>query len=316
MSETSKATPGGAAALHWPTVLLGLIVAAIFLTAVFSYQVKQTEKAVVMTFGKITSVADPGLHFRWPLPVQSIVKYDVRLRCFGGSIGGIEETMTNDQKLLTVGIYAIYRIADLPKFHRSAANVAFAEERLGSIMRTAKVGVIGKYRFDEMINTDPKKMRIEAIEADMLKEIAPSAMSQYGLEVVAVGLKSVGVPEKSSKEIAQRMIKERNVAATNYRESGKAEASKIRTEADTRKRQTLTDADAEAKRIRAEGDAEAATHYAVFSQNPELAAFLRKLDSLKRILGPKTTLVLDTDSAPFDILKQDSTRLREPADKK
>ena len=46
-----------------------------------------------------------------------------------------------------------------------------------------------------------------------------------------------------------------------------------------------------------------AKHYAVFNQNPELAAFLRKLDSLKRILGTKTTLILDTEATPFDIFK-------------
>ena len=51
----------------------------------------------------------------------------------------------------------------------------------------------------------------------------------------------------------------------------------------------------------AEGDAEAAKHLAVFNQNPGLAAFLRKLESLKRIVKTKTTLVLGTDSAPFDI---------------
>ena len=55
--------------------------------------------------------------------------------------------------------------------------------------------------------------------------------------------------------------------------------------------------------LMAAGDALAAKHYAVFNQNPELAAFLRKLDSLKRILGTKTTLILDTEATPFDIFK-------------
>ncbi len=290
------------ARLHWPTVLLGVIVAAIFLVAIFSYQVMAAEKAVLMTFGKITDVTGPGLHFRWPMPCQTVVKYDVRLRCFDGNIGKLEETMTNDQKNLVVGIYVLYKIEDLAKFHRSAGNVAFAEERLGSLMRTAKNGIIGKYRFDELVNTDPKKIRLAEIEDSILKEVAPEAMSLYGIKVDSVGIKTVGVPEKISKEVANRMVKERNVAATRYRESGKAEAAKIRTEADNQKLQTLADAEAAAKKIRAEGDAEAAVHYAAFAENPELASFLRKIESLKRILSTKTTLVLDTDSAPFDIM--------------
>ena len=53
---------------HWPTMLLGLVVAAILLVAVFSYQLNQTESAVVPTFGRPTEVPEPGLHFRWPFP--------------------------------------------------------------------------------------------------------------------------------------------------------------------------------------------------------------------------------------------------------
>jgi len=301
MSEIEIEKTSGAK-LHWPTFLLGLIVAAIFLTAIFSYQVSATEKAVVMTFGKITGVTGPGIHFRLPKPAQTIVAYDVRLRCFDGNIGKLEETTTNDGKNLVVGIFVLYKIEDLDKFHRSAGNVAFAEERLGSLMRTAKLGVIGKYRFDELVNSDPKKIRLADLEEAILKEIAPEAMQLYGIKVESVGVKTVGVPEKISKEVANRMVKERNVAATRYRESGKAEAAKIRTEADNQKLQTLSDADAAAKKIRAEGDAEAAVHYAAFAENPELASFLRKIESLKRILSTKTTLVLDTDSAPFDIM--------------
>ena len=57
---------------HWPTMLLGLVVAAILLVAVFSYQLNQTESAVVTTFGRPTEVTEPGLHFRWPFPFRNL----------------------------------------------------------------------------------------------------------------------------------------------------------------------------------------------------------------------------------------------------
>ncbi len=293
--------------LHWPTALLGVVVAAIFLLAIFSYQVMETEKAVVMTFGNITGVTGPGLHFRLPLPVQTIAKYDVRNRCFDGNIGKYEETMTHDQKNIVVGIYVIYRIEDPALFHRSAGNVADAESKLGSVMRTAKNGVIGKFRFDQLVNTDPAKMRLADIESEILSDIAPQVLEHYGLKVISVGVRNVGVPEKITKDIASRMVKERNVAATQYRKSGEVEAAKIKSEANQARDLMISDADADAKRIRAEGDAEAAKHYAAFSENPELAVFLRKIESLKRILSTKTTLVLDTDSAPFDIMGKASS---------
>ena len=72
---------------HWPTMLLGVVVAVILLIAVFSYQLNQTESAVVTTFGSPAAVTDPGLHFRWPFPFQKIYKFDHRIRCFEGGSG-------------------------------------------------------------------------------------------------------------------------------------------------------------------------------------------------------------------------------------
>ena len=65
----------------------------------------------------------------------------------------------------------------------------------------------------------------------------------------------------------------------------------------------LAKAEAEARGIRAEGDAAAAKYYSVFKENPDLAEFLRKLDSLRQVMQGQTVLVLNTDVAPFDLLK-------------
>ena len=82
--------------INIPIMLLGLVVVAIFGIAIFSYQVNETERAVVLTFNKITGERGPGLHFRWPLPIQKIQKYDIRLRCFDGNIGKLEEILWDD----------------------------------------------------------------------------------------------------------------------------------------------------------------------------------------------------------------------------
>jgi membrane protease subunit HflC len=99
------------------------------------------------------------------------------------------------------------------------------------------------------------------------------------------------------------MIQERQRAAAERLAEGEREAKNIRIKADSQKAILLADAEAEAKEIRAKGDAEAAQYYAVFKQNPELAEFLRKLDSLRSVMKSRTTLVLDTDVAPFNLFK-------------
>ena len=171
--------------VYWSTILLGLIVAAVFLMAIFTYQVQENERALVITVGKISGERGPGLHLRWPLPIQEIVKYDIRQRCFDGTVGNLEETMTADEKNVIVGIYTIYSIKDLSKFKNAAKSLASAEEYLSNRMRTAKGAIVGKYRFDQMINTDPKKMKLSQMEEDMYKLIS-HLNKEHGVTVIMV----------------------------------------------------------------------------------------------------------------------------------
>ena len=297
---------------HWPTMLLGVAVAAILLTAVFTFQLNETESAVVTTFGRPAQVTEPGLHFRWPFPFQKISRFDHRVRCYEGSSGKLEETMTGDGHNLLVGIYVNFRIRDVVKFFVTFEDVSRAEDQLNSLMRGAKNSAFGLYRFNQIVNTNPKEMRLgeiqDKIKADLIRQTA-----DYGIEILSVGINTINVPKTVSEKVFSRMIAERKRVADKFIAEGESEASKIRISADSAKVVKLADAEAQAKEIRAKGDAEAAKYYAVFKQNPELAEFLRKLDSLREIMKGRTTLVVDTNTAPFDLLKPGAETLKPAA---
>ena len=290
---------------HWPTMLLGVVVAVILLIAVFSYQLNQTESAVVTTFGSPAAVTDPGLHFRWPFPFQKIYKFDHRIRCFEGGSGKIEETMTADGQNILVGIFINYRISAVEKFFRTLEDMTKAEERLNSLMRSAKNATFGQYKFSQVINTKPELMKLNEIQ-DRIKAALEKDTAEYGIEIVSVGINTINVPERITDKVFDRMIEDRKLVADRYLAEGTVRASEIRNDADQKTAGMLAKAEAEAREIRAQGDAEAATFYAVFRENPELAEFLRKLDSLRLIMRNQTTLVLDTNVAPFDLLKPGS----------
>lgn len=287
---------------HWPTMLLGLVVAAILLVAVFSYQLNQTESAVVTTFGRPSEVTEPGLHFRWPFPFQRIYRFDHRIRCFEGGAGKLEETMTADGQNILVGIYVNFRIRDVKQFFVTLENMTKAEDQLNSWMRGYKNAAFGRYKFSQVVNTDPKLMKLNEIQNE-IKENLVQISKPYGLEIVSVGINTINVPKAISEKVFDRMIQERQRAAAQFLAQGNSRAEKIRIDADREKAITLANAEAQAKEIRAQGDAEAAKYYAVFKENPELAEFLRKLDSLRQIMKGRTTLVFDTNVAPFDLFK-------------
>ena len=190
-----------------------------------------------------------------------------------------------------------------------------AGRNLNQLLSTAKLAVLGRQALTDLLNPDPAKLRFEGIEAEILAQIAPQAKALYGVEVPFVGLRKISLPEAVTESVAARIRAERESLAEKYRSEGDAEAARIEARAQSEKDQTLAEALGRARRIQAEGDAEAAGYYEVFRQNPELAIYLRKLESLERTLGDKTTLVLTDETAPFDLLRKDADAREKPAGK-
>ena len=287
---------------HWPTMLLGFVVAAILVVAVFSFQLPETRHAVVTTFGRPAPVTAPGLHFRWPYPFQRVYTFDHRVRCFSGGEGKLEETMTKDGHNILVGIYVTYRIKNVELFFTSLENMTKAESQLNSLMRGAKNAAFGKYNFNQIVNTDSKKMELGKIQNEILANLRERA-DKYGLDIISVGINTINVPKTISEKVFDRMIAERKKESDRIIAEGDKKAETIKISADRERAQILAKAEARALKTRAEADAKAAEYSKVFGQDPELAEFLRKLDALRKVMKGRTTLVVDTATPPFDLLK-------------
>ncbi len=96
------------------------------------------------------------------------------------------------------------------------------------------------------------------------------------------------------------MISERNNIAAAYTAEGKAEAKRIRNEADKKVDIMLSEASAQAERTWAEGDAE---YMRILSEvydsedEADFYTFMIALDALKgSMTGEEKTLILDADS--------------------
>ncbi len=295
------------------TICLGAIVIVIFLIIIFSYQVEDRETALVVTTSRVSDKpVAAGLHFRWPYPIQKIVKFDNRYRIFDGNVGRLEETLTKDSHNIIAGIYTIYKISDPVTFYKELEDVTKAEERLNAWMRSVKTETFGRYTFSQLVNDKAENMKLAEMEADMTKRLREMA-AKSGIEIKMVGIRAINIPEKVSEEVFKRMIAERQTQANEYRAKGIRDAQDIRTKADGKVSEIVAGAEAEAQKIRAEGDAAAAQYYAVFKDDPELAAFLRKLEALKKVIQDKTTLILDFNTAPFDLFKTNADTLAAPA---
>jgi len=291
----------------------------IFISALVVFEVKQTEDAVVMTFGKPrmetvdkatrVKVYKPGLHYKWPYPIETVWTHDNRLQCYELKKAQIEQCQTKDEYQVIVSTYVLWKVGDPGTFLKAVNSTAEAENKLDDVVRNARSNVMGQHNLTELINIDSSKVKIQEIEAEILKGVEGIAMDKYGIRVTMVGFKHLGFPEQVTNKVFDRMRAERGRKSDKYLAEGKRDAQRIRSETDLQASSKLVQAEAEAKRIRAEGDRAAAEYYAVFSKNPELAAFLRKLESLRQTISEKTTLILDTRTPPYDLLLPGATDL-------
>ncbi len=283
-----------------PLFLLVLLVVLALVSAAF--QVRETELALVTTFGKPTrQITKPGLYFKWPPPVEFVQKFDSRLRILEAELG---ETTTKGAVPVIVNTFVVWRIAEPLVFFNAVGNVTEAEAKLRSQISDTQNKVIGRHFFSEFVNSDQEKIKFEQIEAEMLSELQAATKGLYGIEVASAGIKQLKVSEDVSKDVFERMRKERERQTEATISEGTAAAKKIKTDADSMQTELLAAADARAKAIRAQGDAEAASYYKMLEEDPQLAMFLRDIEALKKILEKRSTLVIGADAEPFKMLKK------------
>lgn len=280
-------------------VVIILMVLALFL---FTFQVRETEMKLVTFFNEPRrKVTEPGWYLRWPPPINVIRRFD-RRSCLYETV--LEETTTRGGEPITVTSYVVWRIADPLKFLGSVEDKKGAEKNLSSLLRSTQNSVIGRYNFSDFVNSDPARIKLEQIEAEMSDKVKAHAAQEYGIEVQAVGIRRLGISELVTKDVFERMKNDRNRLTEKIIADGNAEATKIRKDAESKRKELLAIVEAQAKAIRGSGDAEAARYYKMLEDNKELAIFLRDIEALRKILSQKSTIVLGAETEPIGLLRK------------
>jgi membrane protease subunit HflC len=283
------------------TLATGAVVVLIFAAMLFAFQVRQTEVVIVTTLGRYSrSIEQPGLYFRLPWPIQNVHRYDNRVRNLEKKY---EQTTTADARIIVIEVFLGWRVKDPRQFlEYFGESVAEAERNLEIQLRTAKNNTVGSHPLSDFISVDPQALKFDAIETEMLEEVR-KATANFGVEIVLLGIKQIGLPESITTKVFERMKAERERLVKQFQGEGEKEAISIRSEADLRREQILAEADARARQILGEAEARAAAQLKTFEQNTELAVFLLKLDALEQSLKERATLVLDPRTPPFDLLQ-------------
>jgi membrane protease subunit HflC len=288
-------------------IAIGILLIVIVGLLLFVFQVRTSEVVVVTRFGNPKrDISTPGPHLKWPWPIERVHRFDQRIQNFEDKF---TEGLTRDSFNLLASVYVGWKITDpkafFPKFYGGSSEpISEAERVLDRMLSNAKVAVISKHPLSDFLSPEGESNKFVQIEKEILGVVQSQVQTlDYGLEIRFLGIKKLGLPEKITQSVFERMQSERKVLADKSQFEGEAEAQKIRSEADRRAAELLFTAEGKATEIRGLGEAEAAKSLTVFQRNPELAKFMFGLTALENALKERSTLILDQQTPPFDLLK-------------
>ena len=273
--------------------LLLPVIALVGFSSIFI--VDETEQVVILQLGKpVKTVTKPGLNFKLPFPIQEKITFDDRLLEYDSPP---EEILSKDKKSLIVDNYVRWKIVDPLQFLKTVQAIPTAKSRMDDIVYSELRRELGTHDMVEIITENREQIM------DVITRESNSATLDYGISVVDVRIRRVDLPAENEASIYARMEAERKRQANKFRSEGEEEAQKIRAATDRDKTIILAEAYKEAERIRGEGDAKAVQVYSrSYSSDPKFYEFVRTLDTYKKVVDDKTTLVLPSDSKLFKLL--------------
>ncbi|WP_342243594.1 protease modulator HflC [Pseudomonas sp. OTU5201] len=261
------------------------------------YIVSQTEKAVLLQFGRIVEAdVQPGLHMKIPY-VNQVRKFDARLLTLDSPT---QRFLTLEKKAVMVDAYAKWRVADAERFYTATSGMKqIADERLSRRLEAGLRDQFGKRTLHEVVSGER-----DALMADITAALNRMANKELGIEVVDVRVKAIDLPKEVNRSVFERMSTEREREAREHRAKGSELAEGIRADADRQRRVLLAEAYREAEETRGDGDAKAASIYAkAYGQDQEFYAFHRSLQAYRESFSSKgDVMVLDPNSEFFRYL--------------
>jgi regulator of protease activity HflC (stomatin/prohibitin superfamily) len=173
--------------------------------------IRQYERGVLLAFGKYAGIRQPGLNFIIPF-YHRMVKMDLRIMTLDVPS---QEVMTKDNVPVKINAVLYFRVIDPVKSYFNVENYMFAVSKYA---QTSLRNVTGETSLDELLSARQKI-------ADKLKIIVDSATEPWGIDVVAIELQDIELPESLKRVMAQQAEAEREKRATIIKAEGEVIAS-------------------------------------------------------------------------------------------
>ncbi len=191
--------------------MLWLLITLIIVILSCLKQVNEYERGVLYTMGRFTGIVNAGWHIVWPI-FQRMVKVDVRTKAVDVQK---QEAITKDNVSCKINAVIYYKIVDAGKSVNEVQDVFWAVTQLA---QTTMRRVAGEVTLDELLS------QREKIAEQILEFVDKSSLS-WGIDVNAVELKDIELPESMVRTMAKQAEAEREKRAVIISSEGEVAAA-------------------------------------------------------------------------------------------
>ncbi len=287
----------------WP-VLIIILVIIIISTSI--YTVGETERAVVTTFGKVTSVNGAGLHFKLPFPIQDLEKVDMTTQKL--TIGYVEngsvmttkqdesKMITGDYNVVSVDFFMEWKVSDPQKYLFSSEQPV---KILKNIAQAAARDVMGSKTVDDVLTTGKVAIQTE------IKDIMVSRLEQYdiGVQIIEVKIQDAEPPTEAvvaafkavetAKQEKETTINIAKAYENSVIPAARADADKLLKEAEAFKEKRINEATGESAKFTA--------MYEEYILNKDVTRRRMYLEMIEKVL-PGVEVYIDSGSGMEKIM--------------
>ena len=290
-----------------PIGIIALVLVIGLLTCFYTVDDKQ--QAVVTTFGQVTDITDPGLHFKLPFGIQQAQKVDVNVYQkielgysteSNGSyaVNDNESTMiTGDYNIVNVDFFVEYKISDPEKFLYSSNS---PELILRNLIQSQVRNVVGSTSVDAVLTDGKENIQMQ------VKELVTEILEEYdiGLTLVDVRIQDSEPPTKevieafkaveTAKQQAETVVNDAKAYQNAQLPDAQAKADKLLQNAEYLRQKRINEAVQQVAMFEA--------MYTEYAQNPEITRSRMYYEAISQIL-PGVKLYINTgDGETVDML--------------
>jgi len=192
-------------------ILIFSFLSIVFLLLISIRQVNQYERGLLFSFGKFTSILQPGWRIVLPI-IQGLHKVDIRVKAVDVPD---QEAITKDNVSTKINAVIYYKVVNPELAILAVENFFLAVSELA---QTTMRNIVGEVTLDQLLSE-------REMVSEKIREIIDKATDPWGIKVENVDLKDVSLPSEMKRVIARQAEAEREKRAVITMAEGEAIAA-------------------------------------------------------------------------------------------